>query len=246
METNLNSNSGFLERSATRPELQPELRSDLSPENQRERFARNRVHILKIASWLLRPVTFSQSKFDERMAAIDAFIIKSSDAIVGSNRTGVVISFSLSLGLGLSDKLLSRISSSRVRSWIPESGGFYYVVSGGFGFYLHEKPRARRRLVLEFFSDFDSLDTVHTYAAEGSVAVNWGVAVDRAAAPGIAKMNSHYIGILGVVRQSPEHFSYSLITGLAFPPYFPVGMVYTNQTSRAHFALPGLPLYFIG
>jgi hypothetical protein len=178
------------------------------------------------------------------MLAIDAFIAKSSDAIARSNRTGFVLSISLSFGLGISEKIVARIKSDRIRSLIPKSGGFYYVFSLGLGTFVSRIKRERKSLVFEFFSDFDRLDRVHTYAAEGSIALNWGVAVDRSAQAGIAKMDSHYIGILGVVRQSDEHFSYSLITGLAFPPYLPVGMVYSNRTSRAHIALPGVPLFY--
>lgn len=217
------------------------LQEKLTPEQFR-RFNRNRASILKITYWLLRPISFNKEKFLSRMASIDSFVIKSAEAIACSDRTGVVVSLSLSFGLGVSENLVSRIKSPTIRRLIPKNGGFYYVLSLGFGVFVHQTSASRRRLIFDVFSDLDTLDSVHTYAAEGSIALNWGVAVDRARVAGVAKMKSHYIGILGVVRQSVDHFSYSLITGIAFPPYLPIGMVYSNRTSRARIALPAVPL----
>ena len=206
------------------------------------KFVRNRRRILTMTYWLLRPISFSREKLADRMAAIDEFVAKSSSAIAQSNRTGFVLSLSLSAGLGLSEKLISRIESEAVKARVPESGGFYYVLAGGVGLFVRQTTSTKKHFVVDVFADVDLLEKIHTYAGEVSVAVNWGIAADRSKAASAEKLDSHYIGILGVVRQSIEHFSYSLITGMALPPYLPIGMVYSNRTSRARATVLAIPL----
>ncbi len=222
--------------------LPPELAKEMTSE-QYARFLRNRAMILKLTHRLLRPVSFSREKINSRMDAIDTFVIQSARAISQSVRTGFVFSGSLSFGLGVSDKLVARIKSERLRRLMPKSGGFYYVIAAGFGIFVRQSTTARRHLVLEVFADVDRLDKVHTYAAEVSLAVNWGIAVDRSKGITREKLDSHYVGILGVIRKSAEHFSFSLITGLALPPYLPIGMVYSNVTTRFRASLITLPLF---
>lgn len=211
--------------------------------NQFEGFLRNRAWFLKAAHRILRPVTFNDEKFRDRMLKIDEFVIKSADAIAMSVRTGIVLTVSLSLGLGISERLRARIRNRILLRLIPESGGFYYVVGLGLGFFQQRISPQKNRLVCEFVGDLDRLQKIHTYAGEVSVALNWGVALDRASNSGVEKMDSHYIGILGVMRQSAEHFSYSLITGFALPPYLPVGMVYSNYTSRLRIPFLRIPWF---
>lgn len=206
------------------------------------KFLRNRRLILTMTYWLLRPISFSRAKLADRMTAIDEFVAKSSNAIAQSNRTGFVLSLSLSAGLGLSDKLISRIESKAIKTRIPKSGGFYYVLACGIGFFVRQTTPIRKHFVVDLFADIDVLEKIHTYAGEVSVAVNWGIAADTSKSPSRETFKSHYIGILGVVRESVEHFSYSLITGLALPPYLPVGMVYSNGTTRARATVLAIPL----
>ena len=198
--------------------------------------------ILRLTHWLLRPISFSREKINSRMKAIDVFVIDSATAIAQSQRTGFVFSGSFSFGLGVSDKLVAKIKSPKIRKWIPKSGGFYHVLALGFGTFVRQSADTKRHLVIDLFADFDRLEKVHTYAAEVSLAVNWGVAVDRSTRATRETLDSHYVGILGVVRKSADHFSYSLITGLALPPYLPIGMVYSNRTARARVSLVSIPL----
>lgn len=223
--------------------IPPEISRRMKPKNF-QRFLRNRAALLKLAHALLKPISFNDEKLANRMRQIDGFVMRSADAIAKSSRSGVVFSFSAAAGLGFSQKILDRIKSKAVRRFIPNGGGFYYVLAGGVGFFVRsDAVSGRRFLDIEVFFDGDRLKKIHTYAAEGSLAFNWGVALDRGARSGFTRMDSHYVGILGVVRQSQEHFSYSLITGLAIPPYLPVGMVYTNRTTRLRLPLMSLPWF---
>lgn len=209
------------------------------------RFLKNRRRLLSLAYRLLKPISFKREKLEKRMISIDEFVISSADAIARSNRTGFVLTASLAAGLGLSDRLIAKIKWPWMRSWIPRRGGFYYVTALGFGFYV-ERTATGRKFVIELVTDFDRLERIFTYAGEVSAAVNWGVAVDQAESallrPRTSRLESRYIGILGAVRSNPEHFSFTLITGLAIPPYLPIGMIYTNLTWRTRIPLVKIPL----
>jgi hypothetical protein len=219
-----------------------EIANRMQPEQYRS-FVKTRARLLKFTYWLLRPVTWNREKLAKRMASIDQFVIESADSIATSDRTGIVLSLSGSLGLGLSQKIIEKIQSDRLRSLIPMSGGFYYVFASGFGVYIQQIENGKNRLVIDLFADVDRLQAIHTYAGEVSLAVNWGVTVDKSQGATVEGFESHYIGILGVIRKSLDHFSYSLITGAAFPPYLPVGMVYTNKTTRARVSVLKLPWF---
>jgi hypothetical protein len=232
----------ILEANAKERPIFSEISSRMQPDQYRS-FLQARSRLLKFAYWLLRPVTWNREKLAERMVNIDQFVIESADSIATSNRTGVVISLSGSIGLGLSQKLIERIRSERIRSLIPKSGGFYHVFASGVGIYVQQNTNGKNSLVVDLFADFDRLQAIHTYAGEVSLAVNWGVAVDKSKGPSVEGFESHYIGILGVIRKSLDHFSYSLITGAALPPYLPVGMVYTNTTKRARVSVLKIPWF---
>lgn len=224
--------------------IPPEVVAGMSPVSY-ARFLKNRRRLLALAYRLLRPISFQREKLEKRMIAIDEFVIKSADVIARSHRTGLVFTISLAAGLGLSERLVAKIKSERLRSWVPRRGGFYYVTALGFAAFV-ERTVKGRRLVIELVSDFDRLERILTYAGEISGAVNWGVAVDQASSTLLrartSRMESSYVGILGVVRSNAEHFSYSLITGLAIPPYLPIGMVYTNRTWRTRIPVLKIPL----
>lgn len=208
-------------------------------------FVRTRARLLNLAYGMLRPISWNKDKLAKRMSSIDDFVIESADAIAMSNRTGFVFSISGAFGLGISKRLLDKIRSERIKRFIPETGGFYYVLAAGGGIYIKQVGPNKNRLVVDVFVDFDRLQKIHTYAGEVSAAINWGVAVDQAEGRGMDRLESHYIGILGVVRKSVSHFSYSLITGLALPPYLPVGMVYTNETFRPRATALNIPWFKI-
>ncbi|CAN5437614.1 hypothetical protein BH10BDE1_BH10BDE1_05690 [soil metagenome] len=219
-----------------------EVANRMQPEQYRS-FVKTRARLLKFAYWLLRPVTWNRQKLADRMASIDQFVIESADSIATSDRTGIVLSISGSLGLGLSQKLIEKIKSERLKSLIPESGGFYYVLASGLGIYVQANEAGKNRLVIDLFADVDRLQSIHTYAGEVSLAVNWGIAVDKSKGASVESLESHYVGILGVIRKSLDHFSYSLITGVALPPYLPVGMVYSNRTTRARVSILKVPWF---
>lgn len=214
----------------------------LSPEQYRS-FLKNRRRLLTTAYWALRLVSWNKNKFADRMSEIDRFVIQSADAIARSRRTGFAVSATGAFGLGLSDYLKAKIKNEKFRAILPASGGFYYVLGVGGGAYIQQTTKKKNHFILEVFVDFDRLKKIHTYAAEVSAAVNWSIPVDDVKWASVEKYDSHYVGILGVIRRGVSHFSYTLITGIAMPPYLPIGMVYTNETRRARVQILKIPWF---
>lgn len=235
-------NSSVLNQILDTSRVPDSLRIELG-EDGYQRFLKGRRRTLTLLYRLLRVVTYRNHRLFEKMHRLDLFVQDSAIAIAHSNRTGLVISISGSMGIGISAILMRKIRRHKLFKLLPRSGGFFLLLGAGLGVYrVRSENGGRDRLIVEGFVDFDRLKKIQTFASEVSVAANWGLVMDHSEKKKLDQLESQYIGILGVVRQGQDHFSYSFVTGAAFPPLLPVGMVYENITKRYHIPFFSIPL----
>ncbi len=206
------------------------------PSEQFASFVKKRELLLETFYKILRPISFNELKFENNLINLDRFLQESALTITKSERAGVVITGSLSLGLGLSNQIRETLKKNRFTRLLSYPNGFYYVLALGLGSFVHTE-NDDKKICFELTIDFDRLQKIKTYAGEISLAANWGFVVDQPPRAQVQSLNSHYIGVLGVIRQGVDHFSYSGITGFAVPPFLPVGMIYSNSTKRMRIPL---------
>lgn len=204
--------------------LSPEEKDVFNAKKQKfiTRF-RNTLKFLHLKeTWINKAVAEVETKFNE-----------SAPLIARSNTLGGTVSFSVNGGLALPHKIVERLQGTRIGRFIPQNGGFYYLMGIGFGFVRQQLPDGRNRWAFESYVDVERLLRAFTGMAEAGVAGNYGVVYEsREGKFSVNRSNVTYGGVAGSFRHGQNVFGWSATSGVSFPPFIGAVLVYTDASTR--------------
>jgi hypothetical protein len=140
--------------------------------------------------------------------------------------------FTLSGGLALPSILVQKLKGTRIGRYIPDAGGFYYVLGMGAGLTRHV-ANGRSNLLIEVFIDRERLNSSLTGIVEVSAAGTYGVVYEHREGAFRSQNNrTAYGGAAGVFREGPNQFGWAASTGVSFPPFIGSVLIYVDSARR--------------
>ncbi len=153
--------------------------------------------------------------------------------IARSNTTGGTAMLSISGGLALPQKIIEKISETRIGKWIPKTGGFFYLFGAGIGLSKSVSPTGKTTTTADIFIDVERLKSTLTGILEVSAAGTAGIIYEsRNAEFSSQKNETAYGGATGVFRQGENQFGWAASLGGGLPPMIGAILVYKNQATR--------------
>jgi hypothetical protein len=184
----------------------------------------------------------SAGKINKALADINRHFYQSSHVIAHSNAKGVSLRFSLSAGLALPGKIMASLREKSIGKFIPESGGFHYLLGVGADVIRKTDESGKSKLVFELFVDAEKLKSTLTGVAKMSTSGTLGFIFENRQGPFLTQENTtRYGGATGAFTSGKSHFSWAVSTGFSLPPAVPAVLVYQDQVNRFYlFRLEGL------
>ncbi len=185
-------------------------------------------------------------KINKALNELNDRFYESSHVVSRSNVKGGSMMFSLSGGLALPQKVMEAMHKRNIGSFIPKSGGFYYMLGLGAGFTRKVDENNKAKFVFEVFVDVEKLKKTLTGIVEVSAAGTYGLVFEKREGPFMTQKNTTmYGGATGVFRQGPNQFGWAASTGLSFPPGIGIFLVYQDEATRYYlFRAEGLKASF--
>ncbi|QDK36746.1 hypothetical protein [Bdellovibrio sp. NC01] len=181
-------------------------------------------------------------KINKALNELNGRFYESSHVVSRSNVKGGSMMFSVSGGLALPRKAMEFLRKKSIGNFIPDSGGFYYMLGLGAGFTRQVDSNNKSKFVFEIFMDVEKLKNTLTGIVEVSAAGTYGLVFEKREGPFMTQKNTTmYGGATGVFRQGPHQFGWAASTGLSFPPAIGAFLVYQDHATRFYlFRLEGL------
>ncbi|WP_374077349.1 hypothetical protein [Bdellovibrio bacteriovorus] len=175
----------------------------------------------------------SPRKINKVLMELNNRFYESSHVISRSNTKGGTMMFSISAGLALPQKIVQSLKQRSIGKYIPESGGFLYMLGFGVGFSRQVDENKKSKFVFEIFMDVERLKSTMTGLLEVSAAGTYGLVFEkREASFTHQKSGTTYGGLAGVFRQGQNQFGWSASTGMSLPPGIGAVLVYQDEATR--------------
>ncbi|MDG0816832.1 hypothetical protein [Bdellovibrio svalbardensis] len=186
------------------------------------------------------------AKINKALNELNGRFYESSHVVSRSNVKGGSMMFSISGGLALPQKVMEALHKRSIGSFIPKSGGFYYMLGLGAGFARKVDANNKSKFVFEVFVDVEKLKKTLTGIVEVSAAGTYGLVFEKREGAFMSQKNTTmYGGATGVFRQGSHQFGWAASTGLSFPPGIGILLVYQDEATRYYlFRTEGLKASF--
>lgn len=185
-------------------------------------------------------------KINKALNELNGRFYESSHVVSRSNVKGASMMFSISGGLALPQKVMETLHKRSIGSFIPKSGGFYYMLGLGAGFARKVDINNKSKFIFEVFIDLEKLKKTLTGIVEVSAAGTYGLVFEKRDGVFLSQKNTTmYGGATGVFRQGAHQFGWAASTGLSFPPGIGIFLVYQDEATRYYlFRTEGLRASF--
>lgn len=181
-------------------------------------------------------------KINKALNELNNRFYESSHVVSRSNVKGGTMMVSIGGGLALPQKVMEALRGRSIGKFIPESGGFFYMLGLGAGVSRQVGPDGKSKMVFEIFMDVERLKKTLTGVAELSAAGTYGLVFEkRDGAFASQKNTTMYGGATGVFRQGSNQFGWAASTGMSMPPGIGIFLVYQDHATRYYlFRMEGL------
>ncbi|MFV3407296.1 hypothetical protein ACNH6C_01735 [Bdellovibrio bacteriovorus] len=181
-------------------------------------------------------------KINKALNELNNRFYESSHVVSRSNVKGGTMMVSIGAGLALPQKVMEALRGRSIGRFIPESGGFFYMLGLGAGVSRQVGSDGKSKMVFEIFMDVERLKKTLTGVAEISAAGTYGLVFEkRDGAFTHQKNTTMYGGATGVFRQGPNQFGWAASTGMSMPPGIGIFLVYQDHATRYYlFRMEGL------
>ncbi|MEK2644086.1 hypothetical protein [Bdellovibrio sp. BCCA] len=175
----------------------------------------------------------SPKKINKVLLELNNRFYESSHVVSRSNTKGAAMMFSVSGGMALPQKFVKTLKERSIGKYIPESGGFYYMMGLGVSFARRVDENKKSKFVFEIFMDVERLKSTLTGLVEVSAAGTYGLVFEKRTGEFThQKSNTTYGGVAGVFRQGTHQFGWAASTGLSMPPGIGAILVYQDEVTR--------------
>lgn len=175
----------------------------------------------------------SPTRINKVLLELNNRFYESSHVISRSNTKGGTMMFSLSAGLALPQKIVQSLKQRSIGKYIPETGGFLYMLGFGVGFARQVDENKKSKFVFEIFMDVERLKSTMTGLLEVSAAGTYGLVFEKRGTDFThQKSGTTYGGIAGVFRQGQSQFGWSASTGMSLPPGIGAVLVFQDEATR--------------
>ncbi len=200
-------------------------------------FLRKKQSFLDRFAKVLKTFRLKPKTINRVLKEVNDQFFDSSQLISRSNTIGSTVMFSLSGGLALPRKIVEKLKDRPIGRFIPQSGGFYYLLGLGAGVTRVTHPESKQsRWYLELFMDTESLKNTLSGLVEFSAAGTYGVVYEyRPESFWTQKMETTYGGLAGLFKKGPNQFGWAASTGLSAPPGIGAFLIYQDLTTRRYF-----------
>lgn len=200
-------------------------------------FLRKKQSFLNRFAGVLKTLHFKPKTINKALAEVNEEFFDSATLIARSNTIGSTVMFSLSGGLALPKKFTEKLKERPLGKFLPESGGFYYLLGFGAGITRVTNPNTQKaKWYLELFMDTESLKNTLSGLVELSAAGTYGVVYEyRPESFWTQKMETTYGGLAGLFKRGPNQFGWAASTGLSAPPGIGAFLIYQDHTTRRYF-----------
>lgn len=200
-------------------------------------FLRKKETFLRRFSSTLRAVKLPISWVNKAVKEVNDKFYRSHKLIARSNTVGGVAMLSVGAGLALPEKMVNYLKTKSIGRFIPDSGGFYYMLGLGGGVVRTvDRMTGESTLHLELFLDSEKLQKTLTGVVEATAAGTLGVVYEhRDRDFWTQKVDVTYGGAAGLFREGDRHFGWAASFGASIPPLIGAVLVYTDQGTRAYF-----------
>lgn len=200
-------------------------------------FLRKKQSFLSRFASVLKTLRLKPKTINQALREVNEEFFKSSALIARSNAIGTTLMFSVSGGLALPKKIVERLRDRPIGRFIPDSGGFYYLLGLGAGVTRVSNPQSNKnKWYLELFMDTERLKNTLSGLVEFSAAGTYGVVYEyRPDSFWTQKMDTTYGGLAGLFKKGPNQFGWAASTGLSVPPGIGAFLIYQDFTTRRYF-----------
>lgn len=175
----------------------------------------------------------SPNKINKVLMELNNRFYESSHVVSRSNTKGGAMMLSVSAGLALPQKIVQSLKQRSIGKYIPESGGFLYMLGLGVGFARQVDENKQSKFVFEIFMDVERLKSTMTGLVEVSAAGTYGLVFEKRGANFThQKSGTTYGGLAGVFRQGQSQFGWAASTGMSLPPGIGAVLVYQDEVTR--------------
>lgn len=210
-------------------------------------FLRKKETFLRRFGKTLSFFKLKNSWISKALAEVNSQFYRSSKLIANSNTAGGTLMFSAGAGLALPTKIVPYLKTKPIGRFIPESGGFYYMLGLGAGVVRVVDPKTKKsNLYLELFLDTEKLTKTLTGLVEATAAGTMGVVYEhRESDFWSQKVDVNYGGLAGLFLRGDTHFGWAASLGVSAPPFIGAVLVYTNEATRRYFMRMNITKVFI-
>lgn len=172
-------------------------------------------------------------KINKALLEINKLFYDNSHIVSRSNTRGGTLSFVISAGLALPQKVIHALKQRSIGKFIPEKGGFYYLLGFGVSFARHIDENKKSKYVFEVFMDVERLNSTMTGIIRASTGLQYGLIFEKRDTNFTAqKFNVSTSGVTGILKQGHGHFGWNGSTGITMPPGLSVLLVYKSDSAR--------------
>ena len=199
-------------------------------------FLRKKQTFLRRFAKALQFVKLKPAWINKALAEVNAKFFRSSRLIANSNTVGGTVMLSAGAGLALPSKIVERLKTRPIGQFIPDSGGFYYMLGLGAGLVRFSDPETKKSsLHFELFVDAERLKKTLTGLLEATAAGTMGVVYEhREKDFWSQKVDVVYGGAAGLFRSGQNHFGWAASLGVSAPPFIGAVLVYNNDGVRRY------------
>jgi hypothetical protein len=186
------------------------------------------------------------AKINKALGDLNRRLYESSNVIARSNTKGGTLAVSLSTGFALPQKIMRALRQRNIGNFIPDSGGFHYLMDLGVGFSRTINANGKSKFVLDIYFDVQRLKSSLTGVIDASASVLYGVTFEDRHG-NFAQQDAELLtgGLAGIIRQGDKQFAWSGLLGVSIPPGIGAVIFYQSSATRFYlFRAEGLKILF--